>query len=134
MEFAARVGIRSLGIETYPSQESLSEEACMARYASGDDLAFQRPLALERRQDQADAPEASDAANLLATDAARAAIEALPESQRVVVHLHLAEHLSFEQIAEVLGVAPDVVRERAKDAYGRLQRELKDYVRSTNKP
>ena len=112
----------------------------MARYVSGDDLAFQRLFALGGRQDRSDPTGAGDASRgsnpsvaAGAVDAARAAVEALPEPQRVVVHLHLAEHLSFEQIAEVLGLTPQAVRQRAREAYGRLQLELKSYVRSTNK-
>jgi RNA polymerase sigma factor (sigma-70 family) len=105
----------------------------MARYASGDDLAVQRLFAPERRHDGTEAPDEAEDERSRALDAARAALEALPEPQRVVVHLQLAEHLSFDQIAEVLNTTPDVVRQRAREAYGRLQLELKNYLRSTNK-
>jgi|SRR4051794_28501877 RNA polymerase sigma factor (sigma-70 family) len=61
-------------------------------------------------------------------DAVRAAIRRLPESQRVVVHLHRYEELTFEQIAEVLGTTPGAVRVRASRAYERLREELRPYL------
>jgi RNA polymerase sigma-70 factor, ECF subfamily len=64
------------------------------------------------------------------TDAARAAIARLPESQRIIVHLYGHEGLTFEEIAEALGTAPEVVRSRARVAYQRLQAELRTYLRS----
>ncbi|MEP6652033.1 MAG: sigma-70 family RNA polymerase sigma factor [Myxococcales bacterium] len=62
-------------------------------------------------------------------DAARAAIERLPESQRAVIHLHCQEELTFEQIAEVLGTTPGAVRVRASRAYERLRRDLRAYIK-----
>src|SRR5215471_9420229 len=41
MAVARIISIKSPGIETYPSQELPTEDALMARYAAGDDLAFQ---------------------------------------------------------------------------------------------
>ena len=58
----------------------------------------------------------------------RAAIKRLPESQRVVVHLHRYEELTFEQIAQVLGTTPGAVRVRASRAYERLREELRAYI------
>ncbi|HUK63644.1 MAG TPA: sigma-70 family RNA polymerase sigma factor [Dongiaceae bacterium] len=63
------------------------------------------------------------------TEAVRAAIQRLPESQRVVVHLHRYEELTFEQIAEVLGTTPGAVRVRASRAYERLREELRAFLR-----
>jgi len=63
------------------------------------------------------------------TEAVRAAIKRLPESQRVVVHLHRYEELTFEQIAEVLGTTPGAVRVRASRAYERLREELRTFLR-----
>jgi RNA polymerase sigma-70 factor (ECF subfamily) len=63
------------------------------------------------------------------TEAVRAAIKRLPESQRVVVHLHRYEELTFEQIAEVLGTTPGAVRVRASRAYERLREELRAFLR-----
>jgi RNA polymerase sigma-70 factor (ECF subfamily) len=56
--------------------------------------------------------------------AVQAALERLPESQRVVLHLHRYEGLTFDQIAEVLGTTPVAVRVRASRAYERLRKEL----------
>jgi len=58
-------------------------------------------------------------------DLVRAAVARLPESQRVVVHLHRYEELTFEQIAEVLATTPGAVRVRASRAYERLRDELR---------
>jgi RNA polymerase sigma-70 factor, ECF subfamily len=62
-------------------------------------------------------------------EAVRAAIKRLPESQRVVVHLHRYEELTFEQIADVLGTTPGAVRVRASRAYERLREELRAFLR-----
>ena len=61
-------------------------------------------------------------------EAARDAIARLPESQRVVLHLHTQEGLSFEQIAGVLDTTNETVRERARVAYEQLRCELKRYL------
>jgi RNA polymerase sigma factor (sigma-70 family) len=66
------------------------------------------------------------------TEAVRAAIERLPESQRVVVHLHRYEELTFEQIALALGTTPGAVRVRASRAYERLREDLRPFI--TPKP
>jgi RNA polymerase sigma-70 factor (ECF subfamily) len=58
-------------------------------------------------------------------DAVRAAVGRLPESLRLVVHLHRYENLTFEQIAAVLGTTPGAVRVRASRAYERLRRDLR---------
>jgi RNA polymerase sigma-70 factor, ECF subfamily len=62
-------------------------------------------------------------------EAVRSAVEQLPESQRVVIHLHCQEDLTFEQIAEVLGTTAGAVRVRASRAYERLRKELKPRLR-----
>ena len=56
------------------------------------------------------------------TDAVRA------ESQRVVLHLHCYEGLTFEQIGQALGTRCDAVRVRASRAYERLREELRPYL------
>jgi RNA polymerase sigma factor (sigma-70 family) len=58
-------------------------------------------------------------------EAVRAAVDRLPESQRTVLHLHLHEELTFEQIAQVLGTTPGAVRVRASRAYERLRKGLR---------
>jgi RNA polymerase sigma-70 factor (ECF subfamily) len=71
------------------------------------------------------APPAPDA-----NEAVRAAIRALPESQRVVIQLHQYEDLTFEQIAARLNTTPGAVRVRASRAYERLRAELHPFLRS----
>ncbi len=62
-------------------------------------------------------------------DRVREALARLPESQRVIVHLHRYEELTFAQIAEVLGTSPGAVRVRAFRAYERLRADLADLAR-----
>jgi RNA polymerase sigma factor (sigma-70 family) len=61
-------------------------------------------------------------------DAVRAAIMRLPESQRVVLHLHSYEELTFDQIAKALGTTPAAVRVRASRAYERLRETLRPFL------
>jgi len=74
------------------------------------------------------APEAEAAANER-MDGVRAALEALPESQRVIVHLHRYEGLTFAEIARVLGTTEGAVRVRAFRAYERLRKQLAPLLR-----
>jgi RNA polymerase sigma-70 factor (ECF subfamily) len=54
----------------------------------------------------------------------RSAIDRLPEAQRVVVHLHRYEGMTFEEIAQVLSTKPGAIRSRASRAYEKLREEL----------
>lgn len=54
----------------------------------------------------------------------RAAIDALPESQRVIVHLHRFEGLGYAEIARILGTTEGAVKLRAFRAYERLRKQL----------
>ena len=58
-------------------------------------------------------------------EAVRNAIRRLPDSQRVVIHLHQYDGLTFEQIAERLHTTPGAVRVRASRAYELLRSELR---------
>jgi RNA polymerase sigma-70 factor (ECF subfamily) len=58
----------------------------------------------------------------------REALDALPEPQRVVVHLHRFEGMSFAEIGNVLGVSEGAARVRAFRAYGALRILLADLV------
>ncbi len=58
----------------------------------------------------------------------RAALEALPEAQRAVVHLHRFEGLSFADIGQVLGISEGAAKLRAFRAYARLRASLSDLV------
>jgi RNA polymerase sigma factor (sigma-70 family) len=77
--------------------------------------------------EQAPAPQPPDPA-VTADNAARvqAALESLPETQRVVVHLHRYEGLTFAEIAKVLDTSDGAVRVRAFRAYEKLRELLKD--------
>lgn len=55
----------------------------------------------------------------------RAALEALPESQRAIVHLHRFEGMTFVEIARVLEITEGAVKLRAFRAYERLRRQLR---------
>src|SRR5712672_3094677 len=54
-------------------------------------------------------------------DAVRAALDALPQSQRTVIHLHRYEGMTFAEIAQVLGTTPGAVKLRAFRGYERLR-------------
>ncbi len=58
----------------------------------------------------------------------RAALECLSGPQRVVVHLHRFEELSFAEIGEVLGISEGAAKLRAFRAYAELRRLLADLV------
>jgi RNA polymerase sigma-70 factor (ECF subfamily) len=58
----------------------------------------------------------------------RAALDALPEPQRVVVHLHRIEGLGFAEIGRALGISEGAAKLRAFRAYGRLRELLADLV------
>jgi len=55
----------------------------------------------------------------------RAALNNLPESQRAVLHLHRFEHMSFAEIAQVLGTTEGAVKLRAFRAYETLRKLLR---------
>jgi RNA polymerase sigma factor (sigma-70 family) len=78
--------------------------------------------AIERAdvQDPADPPLDADVKN-----AVRAALEALPESQRTVIHLHRYEGMTFAEIAEVLGSTAGAMKLRAFRGYETLRQRLK---------
>ena len=57
-------------------------------------------------------------------DAVRAALDALPESQRTVIHLHRYEGMTFPEIARVLGTTAGAVKLRAFRGYETLRKEL----------
>ena len=60
--------------------------------------------------------------------ASRDALDALPESQRAVIHLHRFEGMTFPQIAGVLGTSEVAVRGRAFRAYAQLRKQMTDLV------
>jgi RNA polymerase sigma-70 factor (ECF subfamily) len=66
--------------------------------------------------------------------AVRDALQRLPETQRLVVHLHRFEHMSFGQIAQVLDLTEGAVRVRAFRAYETLRKLLLPLVRREEEP
>jgi RNA polymerase sigma-70 factor, ECF subfamily len=58
----------------------------------------------------------------------RAAVDGLNEPQRIVVHLHRFEGLTFAEIGRVLGVSEGAAKLRAFRAYERLREVLFDLV------
>ncbi|MCC6751706.1 MAG: RNA polymerase sigma factor [Deltaproteobacteria bacterium] len=82
---------------------------------------------LEPRIDPADPPQLDAATALEHAEKAaqvRAALEGLPESQRVVVHLHRYEGMTFDEIAKLLGTTEGAVKLRAFRAYEQLRKRL----------
>jgi RNA polymerase sigma-70 factor (ECF subfamily) len=58
----------------------------------------------------------------------RAALDRLSEPQRVVIHLHRFEGMSFGEIGKVLGISEGAAKLRAFRAYGQLRTLLSDLV------
>ncbi len=77
----------------------------------------------ERRGDPGDAVLAEERAGRV-----RAALDSLGEPQRIVVHLHRFEELSFAEIGKVLGISEGAAKLRAFRAYARLRELLADLV------
>jgi RNA polymerase sigma-70 factor (ECF subfamily) len=62
-------------------------------------------------------------------DIVRAALDRLPESQRIVIQLHRYREMRFHEIAAVLGLSEVAVRARAFRAYEELRKELLPLLR-----
>jgi RNA polymerase sigma factor (sigma-70 family) len=83
---------------------------------------------LARAEDEEAAPDDAAAGRLDAGDRAeqvRAALAALPESQRVIIHLHRYEGMTFAEIASALGTTEGAVKLRAFRGYERLRKALR---------
>jgi RNA polymerase sigma-70 factor (ECF subfamily) len=91
----------------------------IARHVGTDALRRRRPT--EELGETAAAPAAEADERL---DAMRAAIAALPEAQRETLQLRLQQELSYEEIAEVLGVPVGTVRSRLHGAVQQLHATL----------
>jgi RNA polymerase sigma-70 factor (ECF subfamily) len=77
----------------------------------------------ERHHDPGDAVLAQERAERV-----QSALDSLPKFQRVVVHLHRFEGLSFAEIGDVLGISEGAAKLRAFRAYGQLRVLLADLV------
>ncbi len=77
----------------------------------------------ERRDDPGDVVLAAERAERV-----RAALDSLAEPQRLVVHLHRFEELSFAEIGRVLGISEGAAKLRAFRAYAQLRVLLADVV------
>ncbi len=55
-------------------------------------------------------------------------MDSLAESQRVIVHLHRFEELTFGEIGKVLGISEGAAKLRAFRAYEQLRKLLLDLV------
>ncbi len=73
------------------------------------------------REPQIDAGEGRELAAQV-----REAVDQLPETQRVVVHLNRFEGMTFVEIAQVLGTSEGAVKLRAFRAYETLRRLLRE--------
>ena len=110
---AARVGLderRRRGRRPEDADEARLEKATRA-------VALERSTAL-------DAVEHAELAKRV-----RAALDQLPESQRVVIHLHRYEGLTFDEIGKVLDSTEGAVKLRAFRAYEQLRKHLAPVMR-----
>ncbi|HUK67088.1 MAG TPA: sigma-70 family RNA polymerase sigma factor [Anaeromyxobacteraceae bacterium] len=87
---------------------------------------------LAEEEDLASAPDPADPREGLLErergERVRAALERLSEPQRMVVHLHRFEGLSFAEIGLILGISEGAAKLRAFRAYGQLRGLLQDLV------
>jgi RNA polymerase sigma factor (sigma-70 family) len=68
-------------------------------------------------------PTAAEAAQVV--ERVRDALNKLPESQRIVVHMHRYVGLSFPEIGKALGISAGAVKIRAFRAYEQLRKLLR---------
>ena len=86
------------------------------------------PLASPDMQEREQADASPDVQRSLEmrhrASAVREALARLPEAQRMVVHMHRYEEMSFAEIAQALGMTEGAVKQRAFRAYETLRAEL----------
>jgi RNA polymerase sigma factor (sigma-70 family) len=82
--------------------------------------------------DKSDSADATEAGERVAR--VRVALASLPESQRVIIHLHRIEEMTFAQIARVLSTTEGAVKQRAFRGYERLRRQLRPLLGSRSEP
>jgi RNA polymerase sigma-70 factor (ECF subfamily) len=95
------------------------------RYRINEDCDEETLARAEEVQAAAQARSVVDADQARDTiDQVRAALDTLPEAQRVVIQLHRYEEMKFHEIAAVLGLTETAVRARASRGYEQLRKEL----------
>lgn len=110
-------------LDEYRKRRRLAEELDEEKLAQADDSQ----------------PEPADAAatDIDASDRAahvRAALASLPESQRVIIHLHRYEGMTFTEIAATLGTSAGAVKLRAFRGYERLRKQLRPLLGTEGAP
>ena len=96
-------------------------DALRKKYRMREDADEERLAAADEAAALARAAEADAADPGGRAASVREALEALPESQRTVVHLHRYEGMTFGEIAAALGTTEAAVKLRAFRAYQRLR-------------
>ena len=91
-----------------------------------DELRRRRRFSTAARELAAGAEEEANSPATAQPEAARAslvhaALDRLPETQRLVIHLHRYERMKFAEIAQVLNTSEGAVKLRAFRAYQRLR-------------
>lgn len=89
---------------------------------------LESPLEDEGVEEPATGADAPDPAEGDRAERVRAAVDRLSETQRMIVHLHKFEGLTFREIGSVLGISEGAAKLRAFRAYDRLRRQLVDLV------
>jgi RNA polymerase sigma factor (sigma-70 family) len=108
---------------TIASRVRLDELRRRYRVSDSDGEEEMARLAEEREATASNAEQ--DLARSDQQRAVLAALEKLPESQRVVIQLHRFEGMKFAEIAEVLGTTAMAVKLRAFRGYEQLREELR---------
>jgi RNA polymerase sigma factor (sigma-70 family) len=112
------------GIAAHVRQDALRRDRGLSREAGEEEIAAaEAALGGDARPD----PEVALFRRSRAERVDRA-LEALPESQRTVIHLNRFEALTFPEIAAALGTTEGAVRVRAFRGYERLRIALADLL------
>ena len=95
------------------------------RYRVGDQATEEELVRLADEREATTPNAEQDLARGDVQKAVLAALERLPESQRVVIQLHRFEGMKFAEIAEMLGTTATAVKLRAFRGYEQLRAELR---------
>jgi RNA polymerase sigma-70 factor (ECF subfamily) len=108
-----------VGIDELRRRKAVLEDAAEGALERADESAA---LALSRRVDRLETAELNKMVH--------AALERLTEAQRLVIHLHRFEELTFAQIAQALDSTEGAVKLRAFRAYAQLRKLLAPLLES----